>query len=454
MIIKRKNNRLPHPKDLFLVSSLSDLEGEYMYPGVPKNILTRSGYEDNKTPRISLFPSVNSGVMNLGRSGKNLKGSTLYVYRPVGGKPESLMKPDISQSPGSQITNELWYLASMRFKKIAEIKVGKKILPGHVYHYGPRSTIDYIYEWDWEEILEPWEKKGKLEEKEFGIVSDLTHSGIPRTYKKYIGRARRNLGNRIGRSIENDAKSLENTINSPRKFIYNADSGRTLKEVAEKEGLKINQGYDREILNALMSNEKVNLARKTDFTLPSSKVKDKIRNIIKDTYKEINNTSKNPSKKEVERIIDNEVDDFTRKIYNDSKKYKGVIQLGDRSLGESPEILAHEIGHNISNKSIKGKLINRASMNDFKNFNPRSDNSGKGILRGIKNYFKQKAVVKNEDLANKEGLKLLKKDLSPTELKSAEENMNKSLDKYKHDGKLFYKKPLWRTIQIPSRRKE
>lgn len=72
-------------------------------------------------------------------------------------------------------------------------------------------------------------------------------------------------------------------------------------------------------------------------------------------------------------------------------------------------------------------------------------------MTGIKNYIKQKAVVSNESRANKEGLKLLKKDLSPEEIKSAEENMNRSLDKYRNDSKLFYKKPLWRSIQIPSR---
>lgn len=451
MIIKRKQKKI-HPRDLYFVSPLDNLDGEFLYPSIPNNVLTRNKWEDWKTKRISLFPSISGALMYLSSQGTNLKGKTLTVYSPVSGSMESLMKPGIQDSPVSEGTGEYWYLSGIKLREIAKIEVlskkkGEKI----IYHYGPRSITGYLEEWEWREILKPWEKEGKLKEKEFGVVSDLIHSGLPRTYKKYVGRARRDLGNKIENSIERDTKRLENIRNTPRKFIHNRKSGETLNKVAKNEGIKINTGSDREILNTIMSNEKVNLSGRADFTLPSKKVKDKIEETIEEVYKTIN-PGKTPSKKEIKHIIDNEADEFIRGAYNDSKSYRAIVQLGDRAVGESPEILAHEIGHNISNKSLVGKLIDKASVNNFKNYDPKkNDNSGKGIMTGIKNYIKQKAVVSNESRANKEGLKLLKKDLSPEEIKSAEENMNRSLDKYRNDGKLFYKKPLWRSIQIPSR---
>ena len=36
----------------------------------------------------------------------------------------------------------------------------------------------------------------ELEQREFGILSDLRHSGVKRVYKKYVGRARKENGPR------------------------------------------------------------------------------------------------------------------------------------------------------------------------------------------------------------------------------------------------------------------
>ena len=388
MIIQRKLQKKIHPKDLYFVSSLGNLDNTIIYPEVPNNLLTRNGWEDTKTKRIVLYPSVSEALIGLGREGRSLKGAKLYVYSPLAGFQESLIKPGIKDSPIIIETGEYWYLSSIKLKLIAEIEVEKKI-PGEeiIYHYGPRSTIGYLYRWKWKEILKPWEKEGKLKEKEFGIVSDLYHSGLNRTYKKYVGRARRSLGNKLGKSIEKDTKELEKVINTPRKLIINSNAGETLGKVSKDNKLKINTGDEREILNTLMSNDRVDLTGKRDFTLPSKKVKEGIEGLISENYKRINK-GKSPTKDEIKNIIDKKVDDFTRGAYRSAENHKAIIQLGDRSLGESPEILAHEIGHNISNKSLKGKLINRASRNDFKNFDPkRNDNSGEGILKGIKKLF-------------------------------------------------------------------
>lgn len=156
MIIKRK---IVKASDLYFLSSLPSLDKEILHPRIPNNMLVNNKFEDWKTPRICLYPSVDKALTALSQ---NLSGKTLYVYQPVGIFRDSLVKPDISQVPDSIITDEYWYLRDLRVKFIAEIRVEGLIDNNLIYHYGPRSTIGKLSTWNWKEILKPWEKKGKL----------------------------------------------------------------------------------------------------------------------------------------------------------------------------------------------------------------------------------------------------------------------------------------------------
>lgn len=129
--------------------------------------------------------------------------------------------------------------------------------------------------------------------------------------------------------------------------------------------------------------------------------------------------------------------------------------------GEKPEILAHELGHLISRESKKGMKVDRLADNRFnREYNKplfTAGNEEESTLRGtlrksINNYIEQRRAIKNEELANKNGLRLLKQDLTPEEMKLAKENLGKALDTYRYKGKMYYKEPLWRKIQIPSLR--
>lgn len=219
MIIRRKLQKKIHPKDLYFVSPLGNLDNEMIYPEVPNNLLTRNGWENTKTKRITLYSSVSKALTGLGREGKSLKGAKLYVYSPSSGSQESLIKPGIQDSPIVGGTGEYWYLSSIRLKLIAEIEVEKKI-PGEeiIYHYGPRSTVGYLYRWEWKEILKPWEKEGKLKEKEFGIASDLYYSGLNKTFKKYVERVQVIGWERVQKRGQ-DTKELDKVISTPRKSI-------------------------------------------------------------------------------------------------------------------------------------------------------------------------------------------------------------------------------------------
>ena len=326
MIIKRKLQKKVHPKDLYFVSPLDNLSGEYIYPSVPNNLFTRNKWEDWKTKRISLFPTIQGALMNLSSQGTSLKGKVLVVYGLAGGNPESLIKPQLQDSPTSQGTGEYWYLSSAKLKEITKIEVLKKNGEKIIFHYGPRSTTGYLEGWEWKEILKPWEKEGKLEEKEFGIVSDIYHSGIPRTYKKYVERFKEN------------ASSAK----------YNIDHFR----------------------------------------------------------------------------------------------------------GDTPG-LAHEIGHvmNYESKNPITKIHNKIAnkyVNDIRDYEPKEHDN---ILSGVKNYFKQKSLIKEESNASRKGLKLLRKlGYSEDKQKLAKEELRDSLNTYKLGGEISYKSPLAIKIQIPSRR--
>lgn len=74
------------------------------------------------------------------------------------------------------------------------------------------------------------------------------------------------------------------------------------------------------------------------------------------------------------------------------------------------------------------------------------------LKKSMNNYIEQRRAIKNEELANKNGLRLLKQDLTSDEMRLAKENLGKALDTYRYKGRMYYKEPLWRKIQIPSLR--
>lgn len=145
MIIKRKTKSV---SDLYYISSQPNLDGEYI------------------KPRIDLYPSVSealSGISAIPGEDTSLIGATYYIYKPLMGRADSLIKPGILESPKALVLpGEYWYLQELRLRFIAAIKVtGKGKLIG-TYRTGPRQQSSRIYSWEWEEILGKYQKKGKL----------------------------------------------------------------------------------------------------------------------------------------------------------------------------------------------------------------------------------------------------------------------------------------------------
>ena len=158
MIILRNKTPRKKASDLFFISTLSDLDGEFIKPIIPNNFLKKEKVGDFKTARVCLYTSVDQALTAMDQ---NLVGKELFVYHPRNISQDSLYKPSISEVPYAILLDEFWYLDKVEMKYLTSIKVesrGKEL----VYHYGPRSTKRPLYTWNWKENLKPWEKKGKL----------------------------------------------------------------------------------------------------------------------------------------------------------------------------------------------------------------------------------------------------------------------------------------------------
>ena len=76
-----------------------------------------------------------------------------------------------------------------------------------------------------------------LSERQYGVGSDLIHSGIKRTARKYIGRGRVALADRLARSASadfNKGSVLKDLALRPEAGIQNQLVGSNLKKTATK----------------------------------------------------------------------------------------------------------------------------------------------------------------------------------------------------------------------------
>lgn len=148
MIILRRKTTLPAVSSLFYISGRGDLSGEYI------------------KPKTLLYPDIDSALSGISSitpgEDMELTGATYYIYTPLLGRAESLVRPGIIESPKSIVLpDEYWYLGDLRLKLIAAIKViGRGELIG-TYKTGPRQNPSRVYSWRWEEIVDKY-KKPKL----------------------------------------------------------------------------------------------------------------------------------------------------------------------------------------------------------------------------------------------------------------------------------------------------
>ena len=136
-------------------------------PDIPDNFMTKNGYEDNTTKRISFAPSINQCLMGLSR---NLSGEEFFVYILRDVDKNKLQYPDKNKIPDVGITSEAWVTVSVRVQKFGKIRVLNAGTEKHEYKYGNNQTAA-LYDWDYRVIV-----------NENGVVKEFA----PSTYKNII----------------------------------------------------------------------------------------------------------------------------------------------------------------------------------------------------------------------------------------------------------------------------
>jgi hypothetical protein len=128
MIVKRNK--------YYFLSLYDDLGGTFIEPIKPKSEWSKHGIEDSKIPRIELYTNIDQALMSY--YGQDLTGLTFTVYTTIGLSKESIIEPDITQTPLSSYTNPIWCISPLKLIKLTKIKVlGKDSYID--FKFGPRS---------------------------------------------------------------------------------------------------------------------------------------------------------------------------------------------------------------------------------------------------------------------------------------------------------------------------
>lgn len=151
-----KSDRKPIPKlYLLLPSRLEIKDGEIMEPRSPKIVdPIWKGAIDEKTKRVSLFPSVSQA---LGSQQDIREGEKLTVYEAYNFNPKDLINPSITQSPLSEVTKEQWLLGGCQLRKIGELEVGEVKKKGSL-GIGSRGRQIPIVKRGWKDLRPTWSK--------------------------------------------------------------------------------------------------------------------------------------------------------------------------------------------------------------------------------------------------------------------------------------------------------
>lgn len=126
--------------------SEEDLNGQILQPRIPDNFLTKQGYEDNKTPRISLCKSVNGCLTAISA---NLKNKVFNVYLID----ESYAIPNIkeitnNEVPDQSLTEEVWVLNPIKLKYGFKIRVLGAYPKSLKYKYGKDWAETYRWKYN------------------------------------------------------------------------------------------------------------------------------------------------------------------------------------------------------------------------------------------------------------------------------------------------------------------
>lgn len=269
-----------------------------------------------------------------------------------------------------------------------------------------------------------------LEQREYGLGSDIWHSGLQRTAKKYIGRGRVKLAKKLTEGIKSNilAESKNPTL---------IERANTLDSKRPELIKSLNQKAKEQ--NVLVTGQipVLNVDEKNAFVITEN---------IQDAGRILSNASDVLSKRAGEQIL--------------SGNYSGVISVPS-SMGAA--VRAHEIGHlqnktgNSLSKFISAKSTEIAPIQEARENLVRTsgNNHRRGLGASFKDYINGQTVLAEEANASRNGKRLLRKaGATPEELEAAKVIYETGNRTYYHPARANLLTTLRNTIQIPSRVKK
>lgn len=123
--------------------SETDLSGKTLKPRIPSNFMTKNGYEDGKTPRVSFSKSIDGCLMGLGG---NIQNKKFYVYKATGKyKTKNITNRDV---PDQSLTDEVWVTSNVELTELGRIVTTNAVDTPYEFTYGKDIKAD-LYKWNW-----------------------------------------------------------------------------------------------------------------------------------------------------------------------------------------------------------------------------------------------------------------------------------------------------------------
>ena len=300
-------------------------------------------------------------------------------------------------------------------------------------------------------------------QKEFGVIQDIQHSGMKRTYKKWVGRSRKKLAEKI--SNQNKKLIESNQIN-----LYKFQQLSDAEAKDPKLLIKTLKDAKREIPDLrIVSNKNIFGQEIGDYNFTKEAVKEGTKQV---DSKRLKNAAKKGE--DVVTLLHN-----THPVlagheigHVEGRRMKG---LGGRLArrGSSPKVrqefnaalnqLAAEDGLTRAYKGVvpKGKIsqtVNEEIKKAMKENNLPYQNKT-GLKAIVKQYIDGKSLLADEKIASKKAINRMKKmvkrgDATKDQIKSGKKLLDAAYSTYAPVHKLPWRTTLENTIQIPSRRRK
>lgn len=189
-------------QNLYFISE-DNMDNKTLYPRIPKNFLTKNGYEDDTTKRICFSTSIDKCLIALSQ---NLKGKEFYVHIPKPGSELDIEYPTIQQVPDCKITGEVWVKNNVKLKTVSKIKVVGDGENEFEYKYGNNKKAT-LYDWKWEYVE-------KIKEQCDQFIFEEGEEYI----EEYIGLAQANKVSQIYSITKMIVKLIDSSLKRSEKY--------------------------------------------------------------------------------------------------------------------------------------------------------------------------------------------------------------------------------------------